>query len=118
MVRRSLKTWVYHMQWTPTMGGIGEAERIGVLRGLLKVYGRGRGYLLWGGGRAYWAPSVEGCLIEEYLPPDWIDSSLKASRVCRWFPIYAIVFRGYVRRGQGERQDAREAIAEHWAGAG
>lgn len=113
LLRRSVKTWVIHAQWSP-FGVPIHAVEVGFWGGLLTMIGWRRGYLLLDHGRYYWLARIDSVWVQEYLPPKWIDASLRASWWCRALPVHAALFFGEVRSGFGEEKRARRLIRRHW----
>ena len=113
LVRRSVKTWIPHTQWSP-FGPPADALPTTFWRGLLTIMGPRRGYLLYSRHGAHWLPRIDGVWIEEYLPPSWIDDSMKKSWIARTLPLHAFAFFGRVRLGFGEEDRTKELIRRHW----
>jgi hypothetical protein len=111
IVRKSVKTWVPHMQYTQSAATVWGMERVPFREGFRRLYGPERGYILSMGNGWHWAPSIEQCVIEEYLPPEWVNRAVRQYRVAQLFPVMAILFRGYVRRGVGEDDRTRRAVS-------
>jgi hypothetical protein len=116
VLRKSVKAIVPHMQWAAN-GAERGAEPIGWMRGFVKVMGRERGYLLWNSTGAYWRPRISRLAIIEYLPPEWCNQLARRFWVARLLPIYVIVFRGWVRVGEGEQESTQDIIDRTWPGA-
>ncbi len=116
VLRKSVKAVVPHMQWA-AHGAERGAEPIGWFRGFLRVMGPERGYLLWNGTGAYWRPRISRLAIIEYLPPEWCNQLAKRFWLARVLPIYVIVFRGWVRTGEGEQDTTQDIIDRTWPGA-
>ena len=72
----------------------------------LMLWRRQGGYLIVRKSRTTWAPhfmwakSIEGLDIVEYKPVN-----PKTGRLFRLFPLHVLLFRGRVRRGQGEEAE-------------
>jgi hypothetical protein len=72
----------------------------------LMLWRRQGGYLIVRKSRHTWVPhfmwarSIEGLDIVEYKPVN-----PKRGRLFRLFPLHVILFRGRVRRGQGEEEE-------------
>lgn len=112
VVRASLKTWTPHMQWAPLLPrGV---ERVTLPEAIRRVLGRRRGYAFWSCGLLYWRARIDDAQIIEYLPPAWIDWSMKHIWLCRIFPVHAVVFFGWVRSDCGEKERTKELIRRHW----
>lgn len=77
IVRRSLKSWTPHSQWTPFGVPAGAIELPGFWRGLWVVMGARRGYLVLHAERAFWVARIDDIYIREYLPPKWVDDSIR-----------------------------------------
>lgn len=112
VVRASLKTWTPHMQWAPLLPS--GAEQVTLLEAIRRVLGPRRGYAFWSRGLCYWVARIDGVQIMEYLPPDWIDWSMKHIHFCRTFPVHAVAFSGRVRSDCGEEERVKELIRRHW----
>lgn len=120
VIRRSLKSWVLHaFHVGPRDIGrtMHAANPIGWGRGLLKIMGPERGYLVWTPGmRLWWYPNINNMRVSEYVPPDWVDKLSKAWWIVRTFPLHVVLFKGTERYGQGESPAARMLMAERAAG--
>lgn len=118
VLRRSVKArWIIHAQWAPA--GIERgAEPIGLRAGLRRICGPDRGYLCWQRGRCVWRARISDLLIEEYIPPAWIDSLLSRSAWAQRLPVFGVLFRGEVRVEQGEAPESAEIIERTWPGGG
>jgi len=115
VLRKSVKAVTPHMQWAAN-GAERGAQPISWMRGFVKVMGRERGYLLWNSTGAYWRPHISRLAIIEYLPPEWCNRLCRQFWVARMLPIHAIVFRGWVRVGEGEQKSTQEIIDRTWPG--
>lgn len=118
VLRRSVKArWVIHAQWAPS--GIERgAEPIGLRAGLRRIVGPDRGYLCWQRGRCVWRARIHTLQVEEYLPPPWVDRLITNHWLFRTFPLHAVVFFGWVRRGSGEEGRTHSLIERTWSGGG
>jgi hypothetical protein len=115
VLRKSVKAIVPHMQWSPH-GAERGAEPVCWLRGFIRVMGPRRGYLLWNRTGSYWRARISRLAIVEYLPPEWCNRLAKRFWLARVLPIYVIVFRGWVRTGEGEQETTQTVINETWPG--
>lgn len=114
VTRRSVKSWVLHALWAPSISAVRQKERVEPIEGAFRIWSPRRGYLFWDGGLMYWAPSIDGCYVEEYVPPGWVNRSIERWWLVRWFPLHGILFWGRVRRGEGETAKAKALIRKHW----
>ena len=118
VLRRSIKSWVPHMQWAPEGIERGAESMPSWWAGLRRIMGPDRGYLIWSEVGVYWRPRISALAIVEYLPPPWVDRLISRYRVARLFPVHAIVFRGWMRAGEGEEGRTHQIIERTWPGGG
>jgi len=64
----------------------------------------------------YWRARIHALQIEEYLPPPWVDRLITNHWLFRTFPLHAVVFFGWVRRGSGEEGRTHNLIERTWSG--
>ena len=118
VLRRSTKArYIIHAQWGAAGLDVG-AEPIGLWAGLRRIVGPSRGYLCWQRGRCLWRGRIDALQIEEYLPPPWVDRLITNHWLFRTFPLHAVVFFGWVRRGSGEEGRTHSLIERTWSGGG
>ena len=117
-LRRSIKSWVPHMQWAPEGIEGGATLMPSWWAGFRKIMGPDRGYLIWQKGRVYWRARIHALQIEEYLPPPWVDRLITNHWLFRTFPLHAVVFFGWVWRGSGEEVRTHSLIERTWSGGG
>lgn len=115
VLRRSLKTWVPHMQW----GAAGlerGAEPVTWWEGFRRIMGPQRGYLVWNQTGCYWRAHISAIQIEEYLPPEWVNRLIARYWLFRILPLHAVVFFGWVRADSGEETRTQRLIDKTWPG--
>jgi len=116
VLRRSTKArYIIHAQWGAAGLDVG-AEPIGLWGGLRRICGPDRGYLCWQRGRCLWRARIHAIQVEEYLPPPWVDRLITNHWLFRTFPLHAVVFFGWVRRGSGEEGRTHNLIERTWSG--
>lgn len=114
VLRRSVKSWVPHMQWGASGLELG-AERLPSWRaGFRKIMGPDRGYLIWNRSGCYWRARISALQIIEYLPPEWVNRLTSRYRIAQILPVHAIAFFGWVRQGSGEQHRTQTIIDETW----
>jgi len=118
ILRRSVKSWVPHMQWAPAGVERGAERMPSWWAGFRKIMGPARGYLVWNAGGCYWRPRIHALTIVEYLPPPWVDRWISRYWIARVFPLHAVVFFGWVRAGEGEEARTQNIIDRTWPGGG
>jgi len=114
ILRRSVKSWVPHMQWGSSGSVSGATRMPSWWAGFRKIMGPDRGYLLWNSTGVYWRARINALSITEYLPPPWVDYLISNYLLFRIFPLHALVFFGWVRRGEGEQTRTQNIIDRTW----
>lgn len=116
VLRRSVKSWVPHLQWAAAGIERGAEPLPSWWVGFRKIMGADRGYLVWSRSGIYWRARIHALQIEEYLPPPWVDRLITRYWLFRTFPLHAVVFSGWVRRGSGEEGRTHNLIEWTWSG--
>jgi hypothetical protein len=117
VLRRSVKSWVPHMQWGAAGLDLG-AERLPTWwAGFRRIMGPRRGYLIWNRTGCYWRARISALQIIEYLPPEWVNRLTSRYRIAQILPVHAIAFFGWVRQGSGEQERTQTIINETWPGS-
>jgi hypothetical protein len=114
VLRRSVKSWVPHMQWGASGLEKGAEPLPSWWAGFRRIMGPQRGYLVWNRSGCYWRARISALQIVEYLPPAWANRLVSEYRLFRVLPLHVIVFFGWVRSGTGEQDRTQTIIDDTW----